>query len=123
VIPRCLHLIVALARQFDQPLEMLPIFSYLDAGNTSYQIPFALAISVIDRSVYSVVVSMAVATTVIPLPFLKLAYSGAKGRPKPGVFRSLHDKYPRLAVGKQLPYDKHAYSSDDLQAIQQQRGR
>jgi Kef-type K+ transport system membrane component KefB len=37
---------------------------------------FGLALGVIDRSVYSVVVLMAVATTVIPLPFLKLAYVG-----------------------------------------------
>jgi len=38
---------------------------------------FGLALGVIDRSVFSVVVLMAVATTLIPLPFLKLAYMGA----------------------------------------------
>jgi Na+:H+ antiporter len=36
-----------------------------------------LALGVIERNIYSVVVVMAVATTMIPLPFLKLAYAGA----------------------------------------------
>lgn len=38
---------------------------------------FGLALGVIERNIYSVVVVMAVATTMIPLPFLKLAYAGA----------------------------------------------
>jgi len=36
-----------------------------------------LTLGVIERNIYSVVVVMAVVTTMIPLPFLKLAYAGA----------------------------------------------
>ena len=42
---------------------------------------FGLALGVIDRGIYSVVVLMAVATTMIPLPFLKLAYAGTARSP------------------------------------------
>lgn len=40
-----------------------------------------LTMGVIEHSLYSVVVFMAVATTMLPLPFLKLLYSGAGRRP------------------------------------------
>ena len=46
-----------------------------------------LALGVIQNSVYSVVVFMAVATTILPLPFLNRLYRGATAEVRPAIVR------------------------------------